>query len=161
MEDAGVGRRNRVLAALPDEVYQQTVDQVEPVRLEVRQLLFASDQPSEQVYFPLSAVASLTITMAGGGTVECATVGNEGVVGLPVFLGAHSLPMNCSTQVSGEALRMNSAAFRRLLADADGPFAVVLQRYTQTIFSQLAQNRGLQPDAQRRTALRPLVAHDR
>lgn len=140
MDVAAQGQRNRVLRALPDEVYRAALAELRPVQLSARQTLFEHDQPIEQVYFPLNAVASLVVGMADGTAVECATTGNDGMVGLPVFLGARSLPMTCFTQVAGQALSMSTSAFRRLLADADGPFAVVLQRYTQTLFHQLAQN---------------------
>jgi CRP-like cAMP-binding protein len=133
-------RGNLVLAALPDDVYAQCRRELEPVQLRMRQLLSARDEPIRDVWFPLGAVASLIIPLGDGSAVEAATVGNEGVVGLPVFLGAASQPMDVFAQVPGPALRMSAEAFRELLADADGPLARVLQRYTQTLFIQLAQN---------------------
>ncbi len=129
-----------MLAALPDEVYQRCAQQLALVDLPLRQPLFESDQPIRDVYFPLTAVASLVVPMRDGGVVEAATVGNEGVVGVPVFLGAHSLPMTAFAQIPGRALRIDAGAFRELLAETDGPFATVLQRYSQTLFTQLAQN---------------------
>ncbi|SDQ05799.1 cAMP-binding domain of CRP or a regulatory subunit of cAMP-dependent protein kinases [Quadrisphaera sp. DSM 44207] len=141
VDDRGAdGRRNRLLAALPEPVYQRCTERLEPVELGVRQLLFEAEEPIQDVYFPLTAVASLVIAMSDGATVEVATVGSEGVVGLPVFLGAQSLPMRSFAQVPGRALRMDAETFRDVLADTDGPFTVVLQRYTQTIVSQMAQN---------------------
>lgn len=132
--------RNRVLAALPPPAYEQCLALVTAVQLEQGALLFAPDQPIEHIYFPVDAVASLIITMADGTAVESATVGNEGVVGLPVFLGAPAMPMTAFAQVPGAALRMGTGDFRALLADVDGPLADVLHRYTQTLFTQLAQN---------------------
>ena len=134
------GRGNRVLAALPDPVYRRCMQDLQPTELALRQVLFEYDQPIPEVYFPLTSIGSLLIPLAHGSTVEVATVGNEGVVGLPVFLGAHSLPMRAVNQVPGRALSMDVEVFRQLLADTDGPFAGVLQRYTQTLFVQIAQN---------------------
>ncbi len=139
-DPSGQGRRNRVLAGLPDQAYRECMQALEPVELRQRQVLFEQNQPITHVYFPLNSVASLLTIMQDGSAVECATVGNEGVVGLPVFLGAHSLPMRAFAQVPGRALRMDAAVFRQLLAREDGPLQTVLHRYTQTIFSQLAQN---------------------
>lgn len=139
-DPSGQGRRNRVLAGLPEQAYRECVQALEPVELDQRQVLFEQNQPITHVYFPVNSVASLLTVMQDGSAVECATVGNEGVVGLPVFLGAHSLPMRASAQVPGLALRMDAATFRRLLAREDGPLQTVLHRYTQAIFSQVAQN---------------------
>ncbi len=133
-------RDNCLLAALPEAVYEQCVRLLEPVRLQLSQQLLAREQPIRSVYFPTTAVASLLITMADGSAVEVGTVGNEGVVGLPVFLGADTQPMDAIAQVPGGALRMDARALRELLADVDGPMAAVLHRYSQTLVTQLAQN---------------------
>jgi CRP-like cAMP-binding protein len=139
-DPTGEGRRNRVLAKLPDDAYRECLQALEPVELSQRQVLFEHNARIMHVYFPLNSVASLLIQMDDGAVVECATVGNEGVVGLPVFLGAHSLPMRAIAQVPGQALQMDAETFRQLLARRDGPLQTALHRYTQAIFSQLAQN---------------------
>jgi len=96
------GRHNRLLGALPEPIYHDCMDRVEP-----RQMLHSSDTR---------------------------------IVGLPVFPSEHSLPMDVLTQVPGRALRMDAATFREVLAGAGGSSSIVLQRYTQTIVMQLAQN---------------------
>lgn len=140
MSSVDEGRRNRLLAALPEDAYGQCMDQLEPVELPLRKLLFERDRAITEVYFPIDAVCSLLTFMADGTVVECATVGNEGLVGLQVFLGAADVPMTAMAQVRGGALRIDAEAFRRLLADTDGTLQVVIQRYTQTLFTQLAQS---------------------
>lgn len=136
----GEPRQNRLLAALPEPVYRGCLAAGGPVYLEQHQPLIEQGQPITAVYFPYGAVASLLIPMADGSAVEAATVGNEGMVGLPVFLGAGSLPMTAVTQVPGRALRLGVAVFRERLTAADGPLHAVLARYAQTMFTQLAQN---------------------
>lgn len=132
--------RNGVLAALPPAAYEARAALLTPVELTRHQPLHLPDRPIEHVWFPEDAVASLPTSMADGTAVESATVGNEGVVGLPVFLGAPSLPMTAVCRVPGRALRMSVETLRAPLAEADGPVADVLHRYTQTLFTQLAQN---------------------
>jgi CRP-like cAMP-binding protein len=139
-EPSDNGRRNRILSGLPEDVYGICRQLLEPVDLEHRQSIYEADRPIERVYFPLTAVVSLITPMADGSEIEAAIVGNEGVVGLPVFLGASSIPMTAFAQVPGRALRMDADAFRELLADTDGPLSILLQRYAQTMFTQLAQN---------------------
>lgn len=140
IDAASTGRRNRLLAALPKPTRRACVAACEPVELEQRRELVRPGEPISSVYFPLTAVCSLVIPMADGSAVECATVGNEGVVGLPVFLGAVSLPMKVFAQVPGAGLQMDVTTFRTFAAEVDGPFVAVLQRYTQTLITQLAQN---------------------
>jgi len=110
------------------------------VELAKNDVLIEPDEPIRHVHFPLGAVTSLLIPMHDGSMVEAATVGNEGLVGLPVFLGAGSLRMRAAVQIPGPALRMTTEEFRGLLADADGPLAAVIGAYAQTLFTQLAQN---------------------
>jgi CRP-like cAMP-binding protein len=135
---AQAGPRNRLLAALPAGTYDHV--RLEPVDLAKNDLLIEPDEPIRHVHFPLASVASLLIPMHDGSLVEAATVGNEGLVGLPVFLGAGSGSMRVVAQIPGPALRMTTEDFRALLVDADGPLTAIIQRYTQTLFTQLAQN---------------------
>ena len=135
------GRRNHVLAALPEPFYRACLRELVPEDLTSGQVLFAHNEPIETVYFPLGAVASLLTPMADGRRVESATVGREGIVGLPVFLQTfHSLPMDAVVQVAGPALCLDAPAFRRVVDDVDGPLAGLLHRYTQALFTQLSQN---------------------
>lgn len=158
------GRRNHVLAALPEPVYRACLRELIPQDLTSGQVLFAHDQPIETVYFPLGAVASLLTPMADGSQVESATVGREGIVGLPVFLRTfHSLPMNAVVQVPGPALCLDAPAFHRMMEDADGPLAALLHRYTQALFTQLSQNVACNRlhDVQQRCARWLLMTADR
>jgi len=139
-ERSSDGRRNRVLAALPEPVYLACRRELELVELGMRQVLFRPNEPITVVYFPLTAVVSLVTPMSDGSGVECATVGNDGLIGVAVSLGAPSLPLTAVAQVPGQAMRMDAAVFRRQLADVDGPLVAALQRYMLALATQLAQN---------------------
>src|SRR3712207_6015836 len=84
--------RNRLLAALPPTEEEGLHPHLEPVTLGLKEMLYAPDTPIDYVYFPLDGVASLLSIDDNGGSIEIGTVGNEGFVGLPVFLGATTTP---------------------------------------------------------------------
>lgn len=129
---------NRLLAALPEEDYKRLSANWEPVFLEFKQQLYERDAPIPYVYFPLNGVCSLLIMMPDGQTVEVGTVGNEGMVGIPVFLGAQTIPGVAIAQIPGEAIRIPSEVFRREVA-AGGVLRDVLNSYTEALFTLVAQ----------------------
>lgn len=104
-----------------------------------RERLFRTDERIDYVYFPEQGVVSLVSMMKDGTIMEVATVGREGMVGLPVFLGAVSTPLEAFPQVPGHALRLKTSALKRALAERNG-FEKMLHRYTQALFTQLAQS---------------------
>jgi CRP-like cAMP-binding protein len=106
----------------------------------MREVLAAPNVPIRSVYFPLTGLVSLISTLADGTMVEVTTIGNEGLVGLPLFLRATSMPLTALVQVPGEALRMDAEAFDRLLRAGSEEFSHLLYRYTQALFNQLAQH---------------------
>lgn len=130
---------NRLLAALPSEGLERLREKFERVPLALREVLYNPDEPLGHVWFPLDGVVSLVSIMSDGATVETATVGNEGLVGLPVFLGVASLPGQAFVQVPGEALRLPVEDLRREVRDGR-PLHSLLNRYTQTLFNQVAQS---------------------
>ncbi|MEH2070417.1 MAG: Crp/Fnr family transcriptional regulator [Nostoc sp.] len=130
---------NQLLASLPSEEYSRIVSYMESVPLEFKQTLYERNQPIEYVYFLTHGVASLLTVMADGTAVEVATVGNEGMVGLPVLLGADRIPGECFTQVPGYALRMRADAFKTYVTPGSQLYNL-LQRYTQALFNDIAQS---------------------
>ncbi len=103
---------NRILAALPKAAYKRIMPQMERVLLGNGQLAYDVDKPIKFVYFPLTGVFSLVTFMEDGEGVEVATIGNEGMVGLPLFLGVDRTSGKAFTQVPGDSLRMTAAAFK-------------------------------------------------
>ncbi|MCC5622796.1 Crp/Fnr family transcriptional regulator [Nostoc sp. CHAB 5715] len=131
--------KNQLLAALPSEEYSRLVAYMEVIPLEFKQELYLPNQPIEYVYFVNYGVASMLTVMTDGSAIEVATVGNEGMVGLPVFLGADRVPGECFMQVPGSGFRMRVDAFKTHVT-ADSPLYNLLQRYTQALFNQIAQS---------------------
>jgi CRP-like cAMP-binding protein len=105
--------------------------------MKLKQILWEPNRPIEAVYFPIDAVASI-LALAEGHTVEVGTIGNEGFVGLPVFLGATSSPGRALVQVAGQGVRLDLAVFRRE-AHRAGRLRQLLERYTQAFMTQVSQ----------------------
>lgn len=129
---------NRLLAALPNRTRERLASSLELVELDLRFVLLEQGEPIEYVYFPADAVVSLLAEFDVGRPIEVATVGHEGMVGLPVFLNAAQTSAYMGfIQVPGRAWRMPVGAFRKHLRNG-GELHDVLQRYTQALFAQLA-----------------------
>ncbi|MFW3170946.1 Crp/Fnr family transcriptional regulator [Geodermatophilus sp. CPCC 206100] len=107
--------------------------------LEVHDQVLTRDKPIEHLHFPLDCVLSLMAAVEGESMVEVATIGHEGMSGLPVFLGTVAGPNDAFCQVPGRALRLSAAGLQRFLA-LDGALHHVLHRYTQATMVLLAQN---------------------
>jgi CRP-like cAMP-binding protein len=131
--------KNRLLAALPQEEYKHLLPHMEAVSLTFKQVLYDVNEPIEYVYFPQNSVVSLLNIMENGQAVEVGTVGNEGMVGLPVFLGARTIPGQAFSQVPGEGMRMRSEVFKDQVTPGS-PLHDLLHRYTQALFNQIAQS---------------------
>ncbi len=129
---------NRLLAALPKEEYERLVANMESVSLKFKQSVYEPNELIEYVYFVKHGVVSLLNVMEDGKEVEVATVGNEGMVGLPVFLGADRVPGRAFSQVPGDAFRMKANVFKDIVTPGS-PLHDLLQRYTQALFNQIAQ----------------------
>jgi CRP-like cAMP-binding protein len=130
---------NRLLAALPGKDYDRLLPELDKVSLGVKDVLYEADRPITHVYFPLNGVMSLVVAMRDGLSVEVGTIGNEGMVGTPVFLGADKSPTQAFSQVPGEALRMKSGAFKKEM-EREGPLHGLVQRYTQAMINQISQS---------------------
>lgn len=138
-ESSPSSSQNRLLASLSRQELKRLLPKMERVELIPRNVLYEANRPIEHVYFPESGVVSLVSKMKDGITMEIATIGKEGMVGLPVFLGAASTPLEAFPQVPGRALRLRSSAFKGLVQSGNG-LQRVLQSYTQALFTQLSQS---------------------
>jgi CRP-like cAMP-binding protein len=130
--------QNRLLSALSRDLQIRLLPRMEKVTLTARQPLFEAQAPISHVYFPLSGATSLVIALKGGEAVEIATVGNEGMVGACVFLGADRGTMRAVCQVAGQALKMRSESFRHSLAEHPD-FADMVRRYAHGMINQISQ----------------------
>src|SRR5678816_3118835 len=104
---------NALLRGLPEKEHERIASHLELVPLTLRFAAFNPGERIEHLYFPQSGVFSLLALPSAGRAVEVATIGNEGVVGLPVFFGVDSAPQRCFVQVLGEAKRLASRDFLR------------------------------------------------
>lgn len=132
-------RRNAILAQLPDPEYAELKSQLRLEQSELKHTAYAPGQPISEVYFPLSAIFSLVAISDGRVMLEVATVGHEGMVGLPVYLGASSSPQAAFCQVPGETAVLSVADFRQALG-RDGALRALLNRFTQATMVQVSQN---------------------
>lgn len=132
-------KQNRLLAALPNEEYERLLPHLKLVALDFQKILYNPHESIEFVYFVLSGVVLLLTIMHDGEMVEVATVGNEGFIGLPVFLGATHIPGRALCQIPGEAMQMSAEIFKREMTHETKLFSL-LQRYTQALFNQVAQS---------------------
>lgn len=130
---------NRLLASLPEEEIKRLQPYLEPVSLNLKQELYQPNEPIDFVYFPLEGVCSLLSLTSEGELIEVGTVGNEGMVGLPVFLGAKQIPGVAMSQIPGSALRMRAADLRTRVTPGTALYDA-LHRYTQALFNLISQS---------------------
>lgn len=129
---------NKLLAAIPREEYDRLLPHLELVSLPVKQVLHEANEPIKYAYFLLSGAVSILSLMDDGEAIEAATVGNEGMIGVPLLLGTRQIPTQVLAQIPGDALRMKADVFIREVYWGC-PLHTLLLRYTQTLMNQFAQ----------------------
>jgi len=129
---------NDLLAALPEAEYQRWMPQLELVELPLGRVLYESGATLSHLYFPTTAIVSLLYVMADGASAEIAVVGNEGVVGVSLFMGGESTPSRAVVQSAGQGVRLKSAVLKDEF-NKSGPVMHLLLRYTQALITQMAQ----------------------
>ncbi|MBA2241488.1 MAG: Crp/Fnr family transcriptional regulator [Chthoniobacterales bacterium] len=130
--------RNRILRRLPRAMLQRLRRDLKEVELAPRDSLYEPNVPGKYVYFPETGAAAIVTVLQDGTETEVATVGYEGMVGLPAFSGAKTAPRRAFWQLPGRALRMRAAVLRRETRHG-GPLAKALHLYAHGLFTQLAQ----------------------
>ena len=130
---------NRLLGLLTNADYERLRPHLQAVPLEYRKSLYEADKSIEFVWFIETGVGSLVNTMANGDAAEVGTIGNEGIVGLPVLFGDRQASTSVYIQVPGVGLRMSATAFERELAQSVSMRKVMLQ-YAHAFFNQVAQS---------------------
>jgi CRP-like cAMP-binding protein len=134
---SNVPGQNTLLTALPPQERNRLLARMEQVSLGLKDVLYERNRPITHVHFPLTGVCSMVVVMSDGLGVEAGTVGNEGMVGLPVYLGADTSPHRAFSQVPGDTLRMRAKDFKDELARG-GQLNDVLRRYNQALMNQMA-----------------------
>ncbi|KAF0101491.1 MAG: Crp/Fnr family transcriptional regulator [bacterium] len=130
--------RNHLLAALPADEYARILPHLERVPLTLGDTLCESGIPSTHAYFPTDAIVSLLYVMEDGASAEIAVVGNEGVVGVSLFMGGETTTSRAVVQSAGHAYRVRPKMLKEEFIRA-GPMQRLLLRYTQALLTQMAQ----------------------
>jgi CRP-like cAMP-binding protein len=130
---------NRLLARLPQEDYQRLLPHLRSVSLEFKAVLHEARSPIDYIYFPVTGVTSTLTIMQDGNAIEVATVGNEGVAGLPALFGPAASPNRVIVQVAGEGLRIEAGALQEE-ARTEGPVRRLLSLYQAAFLAQVSQS---------------------
>jgi CRP-like cAMP-binding protein len=131
-------RENSLLAALPDLEWRRWQPLLEQVEMPLGQVLYESGATLAHVYFPTTAIVSLLYVMEDGASAEIAVVGNEGIVGISLFMGGGSTPSRAVVQSAGRGLRLKAQMMKDEF-DRNGPVLHLLLRYTQALITQMSQ----------------------
>jgi CRP-like cAMP-binding protein len=129
---------NKLLAALSANAYKRLVPHLEPVDLPLGEILYHQKHRIEYVYFPRYAVVSMVNIFEDGSMVEVGVIGREGMVGTSLLSGDDMSPHQAIVQLANGGLRMKAGVFKRE-NEGNGEFNNVLRRYSQALFSQVAQ----------------------
>jgi CRP-like cAMP-binding protein len=131
-------RSNRLLAALPEKSYQALVPLLEPVGLPLGMAVYESGATQGHVYFPTTSIVSLLYVLENGASAEIAITGNEGLVGIALFMGGETTPSRAVVQSAGEGYRLKAAALKQAFEN-DGQLQLLLLRFTQALITQMTQ----------------------
>ena len=130
-------QKNRLLAALPPSEWLRWQPQLEWVDMPLGHVLYESGSALSHVYFPSTSIVSLLYVMENGASAEIAVVGNEGIVGISLFMGGESTPSRAVVQSAGDGYRLTARVIKDEFNRA--PVVNLLLRYTQALITQMAQ----------------------
>jgi CRP-like cAMP-binding protein len=136
---ARAAKSNRLLAALPSAVLERVLPALEMRPMAMRAVVQQPGKKPENAVFPVNGVASMVTVSASGTSVEVATIGSEGMVGLPLFLGGIDTASEIFIQVPGKGFFMSPADFARLL-EAEPALGRILLLYTHALITQISQS---------------------
>ena len=136
--DAEDFKQNHLLASLPEAELARWLPQLEPVDMPLGYVVYESGSTLAHVYFPTTSIVSLLYVMENGASAEIAVVGNDGVVGVSLFMGGGSTPSRGVVQSAGRGFRLKASVMNEEFQRA-GPVLHLLLRYTQALITQMAQ----------------------
>lgn len=131
---------NKILASINEADYRDLFSQLESVAVAQGEVIYEAEDPIVYVYFPETSVFSMLSTMEDGRTVEVGPVGDEGMVGLRVFLGAQMSLDQVIVHVAGHAKRLRASLFKAAAASEHGTMTDKLMRYTQMLLAMTARS---------------------
>ena len=150
-------QQNQLLDALPAAEGQRWLPLLESVDMPLGSVLYEPGVALSHVYFPTTAIVSLLYVMENGASAEIAVVGNEGVVGISLFMGGESTPSRAVVQSAGNGLRLKAPVMKEEFNRAGAVLHLML-RYTQALITQMAQTRRMQSAPLARSATVSLAA---
>jgi CRP-like cAMP-binding protein len=131
--------QNLLLAALPAEVLDRLIPYLEPVSMPLGKVIYESGVALKHVYFPTSGcIVSMLYVMEDGSSAEIAVVGDEGMVGIALFMGGDTTPSRALVQSAGQGFRLEARALQQEFA-RNSALQVLLLRYTQALITQMSQ----------------------
>lgn len=130
--------QNYLLSALPEEEQNRLSSHLELVPLTLGDVIYEPDTQMRHVYFPTNSIVSLLCVMENGSSAEIAVVGNEGIVGVSLFMGGETTPSRAVVQSAGHAYRLKGNLLKNEFYSAR-PMQRLLLRYTQALLTQMAQ----------------------
>ena len=129
---------NHLLAALPADEFARLKAELEPVSLSLGEVIYESGEQLKYIYFPTTAIISLLYIMENGSTAEIGMAGNDGLVGIALYMGGSTTPSRAVVQSAGSAFRLKSKALQSEFS-LGGVFQNILLRYTQALMTQISQ----------------------
>ena len=138
MESPHSPKQNHLLASLPAADYARLLSELELVPMPLGWSVYESGGHQGYVYFPTNSIVSLLYVMENGASAEMAITGNEGVVGIALFMGGETTPSRAVVQSAGHAYRLKAAVLRREF-EHGGALQHLLLRFTQALITQMAQ----------------------
>ena len=129
---------NHLLAALPKDERERIFPHLELVQMPLGDVLYEAGIPLQHVYFPLTSIVSLLYVLENGASAEIAIVGNEGILGISLFMGGESTPSRAVVQSAGQGFRLKANLLKAEFNRA-GPMLHLLLRYTQALITQMSQ----------------------
>lgn len=138
MAGAHTPRQNQLLAALPATDFDRLQAGLKLVPLLLGDVLYESGSQLRHVYFPTTAIVSLLYQMADGASAEIAVVGNEGIIGISLFMGGETTPSRAVVQSAGHAYQLRGNSLKEEFTQG-GAMQHLLLRYTQALITQMAQ----------------------
>ena len=130
--------QNHLLAALPKDEFERIAPHLERVALPLGEVLYESGGQLQHVYFPTTAIVSLHYVTADGASAETAGVGNEGVLGVSLFMGGNTTPGRATVQTAGVGYRLKGPVMMEEF-NRSGPMMRLMLRYTQALMTQMSQ----------------------
>jgi CRP-like cAMP-binding protein len=138
MSAAQSPRQNHLLAALSAGDFERVSSRLKLVSLPLGEVLYESGSRQRAVYFPTTAIVSLLYMLADGASAEIAVVGNEGIIGVSLFMGGETTPSRAVVQSAGYAYRLSGKVLKEEFTRG-GAMQHLLLRYTQALLTQMAQ----------------------